>query len=92
MDSFTINEELQKINAIHHSLDEKNFMTYVILLETNRKYFTESQIEWIYDRIQTLKNRESRTLQNSLQSIDIELAKTGILDKSSDIGEVKTLV
>ena len=40
MDSFTINEELQKINAIHSSLDEQNPITYAILLDSNRKWFT----------------------------------------------------
>jgi hypothetical protein len=91
MDEFTINEELQKINAIHHSLDEKNPITYAILLETNRKYFTQSQVEWIYSRIQTLKNRESRILQTSLENIDVELAMASILDKSCDYGEMRRI-
>jgi len=91
MDAFTITEELQKINAIHHSLDEKNPMSYVILLETNRKHFTPSQIQWIEDRLHNLKAREDESLQTSLQNIDVELAEAPILDKMCEHGEVKQI-
>ena len=86
MDAFSITEELQKINAIHHSLDEKNPMTYVILLETNRKHFTPSQIQWIEDRLHNLREKEEQSLQTSLQGLNVELAQVGILEKSSDHG------
>jgi dihydroneopterin aldolase len=86
MDSMTINEELQKINAIHHSLNETNYITYAILLETNRKWFTASQILWIEERIANLQNQQKQNLQKSLESRDVELAKVGILEKSSDVG------
>jgi dihydroneopterin aldolase len=86
MDTFTINEELAKINAIHHSLDETNYITYAILLETNRKWFTESQIKWIEERIANLQNQLKQNLQKSLESLDFELASAPILEKSSDVG------
>jgi len=91
MDEMTINEELQKINAIHYSLDENNYLTYVILLETNRKWFTTSQIEWIYQRIANLQQRQSNSVELSLQNIDVELAKASIIEKSSDHGEMKRI-
>jgi hypothetical protein len=88
MDCFTITEELEKINALHNSLNEKNIMTYVILLETNRKRFTQSQIKWIEDRIDILRERERQLFEKSLDHVDIELASKPILDKSSDNGIV----
>ena len=91
MDSFTINEELQKINAIHYSLDEQNPITYAILLDSNRKWFTPSQIEWINQRISSLHQKQEQSLQMSLQSIDVELAEAPILHKSSDQGEMKRI-
>lgn len=91
MDTMTINDELAKINAIHPSLNELNPMTYVILLETNRKWFTESQVEWINQRIHSLQQKTEHSLQMSLRSIDEDLAAASILDKSCDHGEVKSV-
>ena len=86
MDSYCINEELAKINAIHHSLDEFNPMTYVILRETNRAKFTPSQIQWLDHQIDKLHERNRHSFEKSLQNVDIELASAGILEKSSDHG------
>jgi hypothetical protein len=86
MDSYCINEELAKINAIHHSLDEHNPMTYVILRETNRAKFTPSQIQWLDHQIDRLHERNRQSFEKSLQNVDIELASDGILEKSSDHG------
>jgi hypothetical protein len=91
MDSFTITEELEKINSIHHSLNEKNIMTYIILLETHRKRFTPSQIKWIEDRMDILREKERQAIEKSFNHVDIELASKSILDKSSDVGEVTIL-
>ena len=92
MDSMTIHEELQKINAIHHSLDEKNPITYVILRETHKSKWTPSQLEWIQKRIDNLHDSIRQNFEMSLEGVDVELAKAGILDKSSDQGEVRKLV
>lgn len=89
MDSMTINEELQKIQNIHHSLDDKNPITYAILLETNRKWFTPSQITWIHERIAYLQHQQKHSVEKTLESIDSDLAVAPILSKSSDVGEMK---
>jgi hypothetical protein len=89
MDSFEITEELHKINAIHASLDEYNPMTYIILRETNRKHFTPSQILWLDQQIDRLHERSRLSFEQSLENVDVELAKESILNKSSDLGEVK---
>ena len=89
MDSMTIHEELQKINAVHHSLDEKNPITYVILRETHRNKFTESQLIWIQNRIDLLIERQRTAFETSLEGVDVELAKDSILNKCSDQGELK---
>lgn len=86
MDSFQITEELQKINAIHSSLDEHNPITYVILRETNRKYFTPSQIQWLDQQIDRLHERSRRSFEQSLENVDVELAKESILNKSTGGG------
>jgi hypothetical protein len=91
MNAFEITEELQKIQAIHHSLNESNPMSYVILLETNRKWFTASQIQWIEDRLHNLREKEEQSLQTSLEGLNVELAQAGILDKMCEHGEVKQI-
>jgi len=91
MNSITINEELAKINAIHHSLDEKNPMSYIILRETNRKWFTPSQILWIDQQIDRLHDRHRQSFEQSLDGIDMELCKESIQNKSSDHGEMKRI-
>jgi hypothetical protein len=91
MDSMTINEELQKINSIHYSLNETNPITYAILLETNRKWFTASQILWIENRIANLQAKQQQSLQMSLESLDFELAAEPILNKMCEHGEVKQI-
>jgi len=86
MDELDIYEELQKINALHHSLDEKNVMTYCILRESNRARFSEAQIKWINDRIDSLHERQRQAFENSLQNIDAELAKSPLSDKTESYG------
>ena len=92
MNSMTIHEELQKINAIHHSLNESNPITYVILRETHKSKWTPSQLEWLDNQIDRLQNSIRENFEKSLTGVDVELAKTSILDKSSDQGEVRKLV
>jgi hypothetical protein len=91
MDSFTITEELHKINAIHNSLDEFNPMTYVILRETHRAKFTPSQIQWLDRQIDRLHERNRQSFEKNLGSIDVELAKASIHDKSCDQGQMRKL-
>ena len=86
MTEFDIYEELQKINSLHHSLDEKNIMTYCILLESNRNRFSDAQIKWINDRIDSLQERQRQALENSLQNVDVELSKSPLSDKTESFG------
>jgi len=86
MDTVEINEELKKVNAIHGSLDETNPMTFVILLETNRTRFNQAQIQWIEEMILILVDKQKKRIDLSLSNIDIELAKTPILEKSDMFG------
>ena len=89
MDSMTIHEELQKINSIHHSLDEKNPITYVILRETHLDKFTPSQLEWIQNRIDHLQENSRQAFEESMANVDVSLAKAPLLEKSTDTGEVR---
>jgi hypothetical protein len=86
MDELDIYDELQKINSLHHSLDEKNVMTYCILRESNRSRFSEAQIKWINNRIDSLHEKQRKALENSLQHIDVELAKSPLSDKIENFG------
>jgi hypothetical protein len=89
MDELDIYEELQKINSLHHSLDEKNVMTYCILRESNRARFSDAQIKWINDRIDSLHERQRQALENSLQNVDVELAKSPLSDKTESFGVLR---
>ena len=91
MNSMTIHEELQKINSIHHSLDEKNPITYVILRETHLDKFTPSQLEWIQHRIDYLQEKSRQAFENSMANVDVSLASAPLLSKSSDTGEIKSI-
>ena len=88
MDEFDIQEELLKINSIHSSLNENNIMTFVILLETNRKRFNENQIIWIENRIDKLQKKEQIKINNSLEHLDIDVLTKPILQKSSEFGYI----
>jgi len=89
MDTVEINEELKKVTAIHGSLDETNPMTFVILLETNRTRFNQAQILWIEDMIRILVDKQKKRVDLSLANIDVDLAKTPILEKSDTFGTLK---
>ena len=89
MDSITIHEELQKINGLHHSLNETNPMTYVILRETHKSKWSPSQLEWLDNHIDRLSDTIRRNFETSLEGVDVELAQASILSKSSDTGEVR---
>jgi len=92
MDELMIHDELLKINNIHHSLNESNIMTYVILRETNKTKLSQSQILWINDRIDALHEKQRQSTEASLANIDVELAKTPLLSKTHDVGEMKQVL
>jgi hypothetical protein len=89
MDELTILDELLKVNNIHHSLNESNIMTYIILLETNKSKFSESQIKWINDRIASLNEKQKQSTEASLANIDVEVAKMPLSLKTSDSGYIR---
>lgn len=88
MDTVEVNEELKKIYAIHHSLDETNPMTFVILLETNRTRFNSEQIKWIEEMIRILVEKQKKRVAATLEAIDVDLARTSILEKSESFGSL----
>ena len=92
MDELEIHDELLKINNIHHSLNESNIMTYVILKETNKTKLSQSQILWINDRIDALHEKQRQSTEASLSNIDVELAKMPLLSKCTDVGEMKQIL
>ena len=92
MQELDIHDELLKINNIHHSLNETNIMTFVILKETNKSKFSEAQIQWIDDRIDALHEKQRQLTEASLANIDVELAKTPICEKTSDSGYMKQVL
>ena len=92
MDELDIHDELLKINNIHHSLNETNIMTFVILKETNKSKFSETQIQWINDRIDALHEKQRQLTEASLANIDVEVAKMPLHTKTSDVGECRQLL
>jgi hypothetical protein len=91
MDSIEITTELNKINALHSSLNETNPMTYIIFLESYRAKLTDLQIEWLDNKIETLTQKTSEMVDLSMSNIDIGLALQPITSKTSDTGYLVTL-
>ena len=89
MDELMIHDELLKINNIHHSLNETNIMTYVILRETNKSRFNQAQLDWIQERIDALHEKQRQSTEAELANIDVELAKTPICEKTSSFGVLR---
>lgn len=92
MDETDIHEELMKINNIHSSLDASCIMTYIILRETHKSRFTDSQIEWINNKIDSLHEKQRRATEDSLKHVDLELCKMPLSSKTCDVGELKQVV
>ena len=86
MDTIEINTELGKINKLHHSLDENNIMTFIIFLESNRPRLSTAQIDWVNDKIDRLTEQHRQKVESACSNIDIELARTPLLEKTEDIG------
>lgn len=91
MDSIEITTELNKINALHSSLNETNPMTYIIFLESYRAKLTDSQIDWLDAKIETLTQKTSELVDLSMSNIDIGLAMQPITSKTCDTGYLVTL-
>jgi len=86
MDSIEITTELNKINAIHSSLNETNPMTYIIFLESYRAKLTESQIEWLDTKIDKLTQKTNELVDLSMSNIDIGVAMQPLLSKICEMG------
>lgn len=89
MDSIEITTELNKVNAIHSSLDETNPITYIIFQETFREKLTEAQHSWLDMKIYELNHKATTKLDMVKFNIDVGLAMADIRDKFSDEGFMK---
>jgi hypothetical protein len=92
MNELEIHSELLKVNNIHHSLNESNILTYVILRETNKSRFNQAQLDWIQERIDLLEEQNRQANEDSLKHVDLELCKMPLLSKTSDVGEMKQVL
>lgn len=81
MDTIEITTELEKINKLHHSLDENNTMTFIIFLESNRQRLSGAQIDWVNDKIDRLTEQQRQRIETSFSNVDIELARKPLLEK-----------
>lgn len=92
MDSIEITTELNKIGALHSSLDETNPMTYIIFQETFRSKLSELQHAWIDSKIEDLNHKINEKIERTKSRIpDIALAMADIRDKSCDYGEMAVI-
>jgi hypothetical protein len=87
MDTIEINTELEKINKLHHSLDENNIMTFIIFLESNRVRLSNAQIDWVNDKIDRLTEKQRQQVETACSNIDIDLARTPLLEKVDELGQ-----
>ena len=86
MNTEDININLEKIHALHSSLNETNPQTFIIFLETYRNSLNPAQIAWIDNRIDQLTERTSSTIALTMNNIDIAMAMTPLSEKSCDQG------
>ena len=86
MNTEDININLEKIHAIHSSLNETNPQTFIIFLETYRNSLNPAQIAWIDNRIDQLTERTSSTIALTMNNIDIALAMSPLFEKSCEQG------
>ena len=86
MDTIEINTELGKINKLHHSLDENNIMTFIIFLESNRHRLSTAQIDWVNNKVDRLTEQQRQKVESACSNINIDLARTPLLEKTEDIG------
>ena len=89
MDSIEITTELNKVNAIHSSLDETNPITYIIFQETFREKLSEAQHAWLDMKIYELNHKATTKLEMVKSNIDVGLAMADIRDKFTDHGFMK---
>ena len=89
MDSLTISTELNKINKVHHSLDETNPITYIIFQETFRDQLSSAQMEYLDYKIADLNHKLNEKVHKQMSNIDVGLAMQSILDKYNPIGYMK---
>ena len=89
MDSIEITTELNKVNAIHSSLDETNPITYIIFQETFREKLSEAQHAWLDMKIYELNHKATTKLEMVKSNIDVGLAMADIRDKFTDHGIMK---
>ena len=89
MDSIEITTELNKVNAIHSSLDETNPITYIIFQETFREKLSEAQHAWLDIKIYELNHKATTKLEMVKSNIDVGLAMADIRDKFTDHGIMK---
>ena len=89
MDSIEITTELNRVNAIHSSLDETNPITYIIFQETFREKLTDAQHAWLDMKIYELNHKATTKLEMVKSNIDVGMAMADIRDKFSDHGFMK---
>jgi len=86
MNSEEITINLEKIHALHSSLNETNPQTFIIFLETYKDTLTPAQIAWLDRRIDDLNEKTLSSIALTMNNIDIGLAMTPLLEKSTDRG------
>ena len=60
LDQLEIEEQLLQIQNIHESFDEKNPLTYSIMLNTNRDRLNEGQIKYLEMMINKFTQRQHK--------------------------------
>lgn len=89
MNAKQIKTELAKIHAIHNSLDENNILTFIIFLESYKTRLSAEQIIWVNDKIDMLEEENRQKMEESLQNIDVNLAKAPLTHKYEATGNLQ---
>jgi hypothetical protein len=92
MDTEEINEALILINSFHHTFDEKNPITYQILMTEYKEQLSSEQIVWIRDRIQHYQKIKAKTDKKIMEYIDNEISRLPLSEKLNEkLNECKIL-
>ena len=92
MNAKQIKTELAKIHAIHNSLDENNILTFIIFLESYKNRLSAEQIIWVNDKIDMLEEENRQKVEDSLQNINVDLAKASLCEKHQETGTLSQLI
>ena len=83
-DEETIQDFLLQINSLHHTFDEKNPITYQVLLAEFGTELNEEQKTWCKDEMRRLTIKQNQINKKILEQIDNEITRLPLSEKINE--------